>query len=76
MVGRYSVNQEAKILGIENVCVNINDYNTFKNCILNALNQSNNIDINKYIDFIKENKTSERIKQIMKVLKEHNIDLD
>lgn len=76
MVGRYSINQEAEILGIQNICVNVNDYNTFKDCILNALNQSDNIDINKYTDFIEKNKTSERIKQIMKLLKKHNIALD
>lgn len=76
MVGRYSTNAEAEMLEIEKICVNVDDYVTFKNSVLNALYQFDTTDISEYKWFIEKNRTSERIKQILKLIKEHGIDFD
>lgn len=65
MIGRYTDNEEAKIIGIDRVCANISNYNEFENAMNYAIHTPCEENLDKYRDFLKENCTSMRAKVLL-----------
>ena len=69
MIGRYPNNQEAKYLGIEDVCENVENYEEFESKLKKALDTE--LDKEKYINFTKKNMFLNRLEEcgILEVLR-------
>lgn len=68
MVGRYSENAEIGLIGIKSVCSNVSNYDEFSHIINVSLRKNKSIDIVAYKDFLKKNCTSQRAKEIKRIV--------
>lgn len=66
MLGRYTENEEVAQIGIKSICPNISNFEEFKRAL--ALNLENDIDAEKYETFCRINCTSQRVKEMLKVI--------
>lgn len=68
MIGRYTENKEAEILGIEEICPNVKTQREFDYILMEMLETDNTENVVKYDDFLKRNVTSQRMQDIKKIL--------
>ena len=68
MIGRYTKNEEADLISLEEVCANISSYDEFENILMNMLEIDCNENITKYNDFLNKNKTSCRAIEMKEIL--------
>ena len=70
LIGRFPDNEEAEYIGINEVCSNIDSEKEFIDTVDYMLQQSNRDNLYKYEHFLKENRTSNRLKE-MKIILEN-----
>ena len=73
LIGRYADNQEARIIGISDICPNICSESQFNSEVTKALMTSCEVNLERYKKFLSENVTSVRGKSIKKSLQKYNI---
>lgn len=75
LVGRYSENDESKQIGIEKICRQAENYQEFEAAITKCLHADVRTEENEYCEFLKENCTSKRVENVLKVLKDNGFDI-
>lgn len=70
MLGRFTENEESKLIYLDEVCENIYSYNQFADYLSTVLSVDCSNNVKKYEHFLNENKTSKRACSISKVLKD------
>ena len=70
MIGRYTENEETKIININSICNNVKNYEEFESILKRMLDGEKKIDYEVYKTFLKKNCTSARCIEIEKLIKE------
>ena len=68
MVGRHTDHQEFRDLRIDDVFINVNDYNHFENSMNDIFNEKKKIDIKKYQEFMKAHCVSTWLKDLENII--------
>lgn len=71
MLGRYTENEESKMLNLSSVCENIRDYEQFEKLLDEFLNSSVFTKKSEYVEFLKSNSTSKRCEKIASDIGKH-----
>lgn len=64
LLGRYTENEESKIVGIREICENVKSYKEFEKALTDVLSHGKKLDMDRYKNFLESNKTSVRVEAI------------